>query len=282
MGRVPDFIGLGAQKAGTSWIYACLYEHPQLCIPLKEIHFFSRQRNWSKGYGWYEGIFEQCSPDTKTGEFSTTYLFDPLIPERIYQCYPHVKLIASLRNPVDRAYSNYLNTVKSGAVHRDIPFEEALKTHPEYNEQGRYATQLRGYLQFFRRDRMLLLMYEDSLNHPLEFIQAIYRFLEVDVGFVPSMLHKKVNVSDVPRFVSLERCLIRISEFLQRKGFRKIWWAAKKIGIANYVRKLNIHHPAGNNSKSEIPWRKLVYGQLEEEITSLEKILGRELQEWRL
>lgn len=282
MGRIPDFIGLGAQKAGTSWIYSCLYEHPQICMPLKEIHFFSRQRNWSKGYEWYEEVFEPCSPDVKAGEFSTTYLFDPLTPERIYQRYPYVKLIASLRNPVERAYSNYMNTIKSGVVHRDVLFEEAVKSHPEYIEQGRYATQLRRYLQCFPREQFLLLVYEDCLTHPLEFIQSIYRFLEIDTGFVPSMLHKKVNVSEVPRFVFLERSLIRISQFLQYKGFRKLWWAAKKIGIANVIRKFNIHQSSGNGASSEASWQKLVYESLEEEITSLEKILGRELYEWRL
>jgi len=66
--RQPDFIGLGAQKAGTSWIYACLFEHPQICIPKKEIHFFSRERNWPKGYGWYTDIFLNCPESHKAGK----------------------------------------------------------------------------------------------------------------------------------------------------------------------------------------------------------------------
>jgi hypothetical protein len=283
MGRKPDFIGLGAQKAGTSWIYACLYEHPQICIPLKEIHFFSRQRNWSNGYEWYEKIFEQCSQDTKTGEFSTSYLVEPVVPERIHRRYPSVKLIASLRNPIDRTYSNYLNDVKSGVVPRNITFEEGLKSHPEYVEQGCYATQLRRYLQFFSRAQILLLVYEDCLHQPLEFIQSIYRFLDVDSGFVPSMLHKKVNVSKVPRFVVLERCLITISEFLHSKGFHHVWWFAKKIGVANFIRKLNTRQSKSKNIKTESPpWRELVYTQLEGEIKALETIIERDLHEWHI
>ena len=93
-----DFIGLGAQRSGTSWIYACLHEHPQIFIPIKEIHFFSRERNWSKGYQWYENLFAQCPIDRKAGEFSTSYLIDQETPSRIHQQYPGTKLIVSLRN----------------------------------------------------------------------------------------------------------------------------------------------------------------------------------------
>ena len=87
MGRNPDFIGLGAQKSGTSWIYTCLSEHPEVYMPVKEVQFFSQESNWSKGYGWYEDILEKCPPGTKAGEFSTSYLVSAAAPQRIYQRY---------------------------------------------------------------------------------------------------------------------------------------------------------------------------------------------------
>ncbi len=283
MGRPPDFIGLGAQKAGTSWIYSCLYEHPQLCLPLKEIHFFSRQRNWSKGYEWYEAIFEQCSPETKTGEFSNSYLTDPSVPARIHQRYPHAKLIASLRNPVERAYSNYLHQIKKGTISRDVPFEEALKDHSEYIEQGRYATQLGQYLSLFPREQILLLIYEDCLHQPLEFMQSLYAFLKVDSHFIPSLLNTKVNVSIMPRSVLLERSIIKISGFLHHKGFRHLWWFAKKLGIANYIRKLNTFQSQKHHmSEIDVSWKTDLYRQLEQEIRELETLLGRGLPEWRI
>ena len=281
MERTPDFIGLGAQKAGTSWIYSCLYEHPQICMPMKEIHFFSRQRNWTKGYDWYESVFGECPVSQTVGEFSTSYLAESSVAERIHQRYPYVKLIASLRNPLNRAYSNYINDIKAGTVRQDIAFEEALETHPEYIEQGRYASQLEYYLQHFGREQLLVLVYEDSLSEPLAFIQRIYRFLEVDPGFVPSMLHTKINVSHVPKYVWLEKSLLVISGFLHNKGFHHLWWPAKKLGIAQYIRKANAaseqQTSAGQNS-----WRETAYKKLETEIFAVEKLLGRELREWRL
>ena len=283
MARTPDFIGLGVQKAGTSWIYSCLYEHPQICMPLKEVHFFSRARTWEKGYEWYENIFTPCSRDVKAGEFSTSYLVEPCIAERIYRRYPSVNLIASLRNPVDRAYSNYMNDIKSGVVSQSIPFEKALDAHPEYLEQGRYAAQLQHYLSLFPKEQLLLLVYEDCLQRPLEFIQSIYTFLEVDSHFVPSMLDKKVNVSTMPRSVLLERGLIRLAKLVHRTGFRHLWWFAKKLGAANYIRQLNTSRT--DKSRQEHPkeaWRKNMYAELRPEIEALENILERDLHEWRI
>ncbi|MCR4285481.1 MAG: sulfotransferase, partial [Candidatus Kaiserbacteria bacterium] len=68
-----NFIGLGAQKSGTSWAYTCLYEHPEVCIPVKEIHFFSRPR-YAEGKEWYEAHFKKCAEGKLRGEWSTSYL----------------------------------------------------------------------------------------------------------------------------------------------------------------------------------------------------------------
>ena len=108
-----NFIGVGAQKSGTSWIYACLYEHPEICAPIKEIHFFSRPR-YEKGIAWYEKQFDRCAVEKLRGEFSTSYLYTPEAAARIHAAYPDAKIIAVLRNPIDRAYSQYRNAIKAG------------------------------------------------------------------------------------------------------------------------------------------------------------------------
>ncbi|MBD3305694.1 hypothetical protein GF339_04885 [candidate division KSB3 bacterium] len=282
MSRMPDFIGLGAQKAGTSWIYACLYEHPQICIPVKELHFFSRERNWTRGYAWYEACFEQCPPERKAGEFSTSYLADSRVPERIQQQYPAVKLLASLRHPIDRAYSNYVNDIKAGQVKPQTPFQDALKHHPEYLDQGRYAVQVKQYQQLFAPDQLLWLIYEDCLKQPQDFMRRIYRFLEVDPEFVPSMLHQRVNVSAIPRAVWLERGLTKLARCLHTSGLHRLWWLVKKTGAANTLRRLNAaSSPKTVPSKTPPSWRAPLLEALEEDIDALEDILGRTLPEWR-
>ena len=281
MGRAPDFIGLGAQRAGTSWIYANLYEHPDICMPVKEIHFFSRERNWSKGYDWYENKFRNCSPHARAGEFSTSYLMDTNTPQRIHHRYPRVKLIASLRNPINRAYSNYMNDKMAGTVRQGKSFSEALKEHPEYTEQGYYCIQLRRYLQLFSRDQFLILVYEDSLRDPLGFIQSIYRFIGVEDTFSSSMVNAKINTGRVPRVIWLERFLTKLSGFLQGREQDRLWWIAKKSGLGNWIRGINTLQKVKGNGNTGPSKQGLSYEIFKEDIEELENLLGRELKEWR-
>jgi hypothetical protein len=281
VGRIPDLIGIGAQRSGTSWIYACLYEHPEACLPVKEAHFFSRERNWPKGYDWYETIFDRCPQNATVGEFSTSYLSDPETPKRIYQRYPQVKLIASLRNPVTRAYSNYLNDLKAGAVKREVSFWQALQDHPEYIDQGRYATQLKQYFECFPREQLLVCIYEDCLKDPLGFIQGIYRFIEIDSSFSPALVNARVNEGQVPRFFLVNLLLTKTSEALRKMGLHRIWWLAKKTNFANRIRHANTLK-SGPDQYLSPPERADLYGRLEGEIDDLERLIGRNLSEWRL
>ena len=280
MRRAPDFIGLGAQRAGTSWIYACLYEHPEVCMPVKETHFFSRERNWSKGYAWYEALFEECPQEAKIGEFSTSYLVDLATPERIYQRYPGVKLMVSLRNPRSRAYSNYMNDIVAGVVDRHSPFRVALRQHPEYLEQGCYAAQLERYFQYYSKDQILILIYEDILKDPLAFIRSIYEFIGIDASFVPSMLLTRVNEGRVPRFPWIDNMLRKISAILRTGKLSSLWWHAKKAGIGRGIRALNTRQLLSKDRGPSASDECFLYEALADDIMALEAQLGRELKEW--
>ena len=146
-----DFVGVGAQRSGTSWIYACLYEHPEICAPMKEIHFFSRPR-YEKGIAWYLAHFAKCKEGTKKGEYSTSYLYSPVAAERIHKDFPEVKLVVSLRNPIDRAYSQYRNAIKAGEVSKGMTFEDFIEKDKSALEQGQYYTELMRYLALFDRE----------------------------------------------------------------------------------------------------------------------------------
>jgi len=281
MGRPPDFIGLGAQKAGTSWIYACLYEHPQIYAPVKEIHFFSRERNWQKGFVWYEKFFEDCPPGAKTGEFSTSYFCDPHTPERISKRYPEVKLIVSLRNPIDRAYSNYINDIIAGKLSPRTPFDEALQRHPEYLEQGHYMRFLERYLRHFTREQILILIYEDSLRDPHNFIRSIYQFIEIDDSFVPSMLFRKVNPGRIPRLVWFDQLIDKLSKLIQRKGLQQLWWLAKQAGIGHRLRAMNTRGLKRTREELNSSDRERLFVLFEKDVEALERVLGRKLNEWR-
>ena len=279
--RAPDFIGIGAQRTGTSWIYACLYEHPEICMPRKEINFFSRERNWDRGFSWYERVFAECPPGAIAGEFSTSYLTDPTSPARIRRRYPGVRLIVSLRHPVDRAYSNYLNDIVAGTVPAAMGFREALRSHPEYLESGRYARYLKNYLDLFPRERLLVSIFDDARRDPRTTIESTYRFLGVDPAFRPSMLTRPVGIGRVPRFQRLERWLIDgATAMRRRRPLRAAWWTAKRLGIGDRLRALNTDRTgAAEGMAPEV--RQTLIRELEPEATTLDGLLNTALPGWR-
>jgi hypothetical protein len=280
--RGPDFIGIGAQRAGTSWIYACLYEHPQICMPRKEINFFSRERNWSRGFGWYEAIFADCAAGAIAGEFSTSYLSHADAPARILARYPEVRLIVSLRHPVERAHSSYLNDIVAGAVPTTTSFAEALPSHPEYVDGSRYARHLERYLELFGRERVLVSVFDDARRDPLAAMRRLYGFLGADPAFRPSMLERPVGAGRVPRFRPVERALLDGARaFRTRRRLRPLWWAAKRMGAGDLLRALNTRRDGQAATRLQPAERAALLRELEPDVCAVERLLERDLPAWR-
>jgi lipopolysaccharide transport system ATP-binding protein len=191
-GPLPDFVVIGTQKGGTSFFYRLLTEHPLVRrAAAKELHFFDNK--FAEGVGWYRRCFSEGErvdgQRTITGEASPSYLFDPQVPERMAQIVPEARLIALLRNPVDRAYSHYQMEVRRGKEARS--FEEATEeemTSAEgegnpvdvphaYLRRGLYAEQLERFSFFANRDRLLVVKSENLFTHRLEVLERVLTFL---------------------------------------------------------------------------------------------------------
>jgi hypothetical protein len=248
MSDTVNFIGIGAQKSGTSWVYACLYEHPQVCAPIKEIHFFSRPR-FVQGKVWYENHFKKCDVTKIKGEFSTSYLYSKEAPGRIQSMYPNVHIIAILRNPVERAFSQYRNAIKAGEITQAVSFETFLANNESVIGQGRYYEQLVRYIELFPKERILVLIYEDIKKDPKAFMRRVYQFLGVDDTFESSMLYTEINVARTPKAVVIDRCMHHISETLRRFGFDRLVHAIRKIGLPDLVRSYNTKKEARTQEK---------------------------------
>ena len=276
-----DFIGVGAQKSGTSWTYACLYEHPQICAPIKEIHFFSRPR-FEKGREWYESHFKKCDRDAITGEFSTSYLYSKDAPERIKKMYPDVKLIAILRNPVDRAYSQYRNAIKAGDITEEISFETYHSDEESVEKQGLYAEQLLRYLEIFPREQILILIYEDIKKDPIAFMKRIYQFLGVGDTFVSSMVGTEINVARTPKRIGPERVMHHTAEFLRAHGFDRLVHLIRKTGLTEGIRALNTRE--GARRSEPLPFDVVAYKRLfADDVARLSSLLDRDMKtEWSI
>ncbi len=274
-----NFIGIGAQRTGTSWVYACLYEHPEICAPIKEIHFFSRPR-YEQGLAWYENHFTQCKSSQKVGEFSTSYLYSEEAPQRIKDAYPDVKIIAIIRNPITRAVSQYGNAVKGGEVPESMPFEEYAKSEKSVLEQGKYSEQLARYYALFDASQILVLIHEDAKKDPLAFIQKIYAFLGVDTSFVPSMLHETINNTRVPKNIQLERNMHFFSEFLRRHKLDGFVHFIRRTGLPELIRRCNTKPKKEEKESFDEDALKEYF---KEDVQKLSVMLDRDMvKEWKM
>ncbi len=233
-----NFIGIGAQKAGTSWIYACLYEHPEICAPVKEIHFFSRDR-FTKGREWYEAHFSACGEEARKGEFSTSYLYSSKAPNNIKSLYPSAKLIAVLRHPVERAYSQYYNAIKAGEIKHTVSFIDYCDNNESVIEQGKYAAQLSRYYAAFPKSQLLVMLYEDIERDPQAFMCRVYEFLEIDSTFVPSMINRRINTARIPKLVFVDRHMHKLAEWMRKNGLDRVVHIIRKSGLPDFVRLYN-------------------------------------------
>ena len=197
---LPDFLILGAQKAGTTALYAYLRWHPQITGPsFKEVSFFDR--HYARGERWYRAHLPALRRGI-VGEASPSYLFHPLAPERVRTMLPDVRLIALLRNPVDRAFSHYQHEVALGR--EPLSFENAIDQEDDrmrgevermlrdpsyfshawwnytYVARGRYAEQLERWFASFPRDRLLVLLTDELAADTGGTYRRVLDFLGVD------------------------------------------------------------------------------------------------------
>ena len=274
----PHFIGLGAQKSGTSWIDRCLREHPDVCIPKKEFHFFSRDHHWANGIDWYRQQMATCKPGKIVGEFSTSYLTSPEAPTRMAEHCPEARLIVSLREPVARTFSNYMNDVKGGRLDPNMPFRQALAEHPEYLEYSRYGDGLERYLARFPRQRILVLFHCRMRAEPLASIRAIYDFIGANADFVPESLNRKVNESRVPVLPGIDALITFGAESLRALGLDRVVRAVSHSGLVDRLRAVNTRQDVRIQFTAED--RAYVQATLRSDLDKLGGLIGPLPADW--
>ncbi len=162
-----DFLIIGAGKSATTWLQTQLQADPAVYMPDPELHYFSRE--YDRGEDWYLSQFSDEGIGRTIGEKSNSYLYEPEGPARIHRVLPDVKLIAQLRNPVERAYSNYCMLFRRGDVGDDI--ETYLDPSQGENLRllvaGEFALHLQAFIDLFGRERLLILFFEGVKNDPV-------------------------------------------------------------------------------------------------------------------
>lgn len=275
-GITIDFIGIGASKAGSTYIWKCLEEHPQICGPkgYKEIAFFSAA--YKKGMTWYESLFKTCNTGKIKGEFTPGYLACSKCSQRIKDNFPEVKIIAILRNPVDRAFSQYRADKKADLQCARLSFEEALKTKNKFTNQGLYFQHLKRYFDIFPRDNIKILIFEEVKKEPLKYIQEVYDFLGVDGAYEPKTIDKKVNKSREFRFQGLH---IMLCNMFKKLKINRLFVKLRLTWLTKAFKKLNTKKTETPKIKPET--RQYLYNKFKDDINNLENLINKDLSIWK-
>ncbi len=282
------FTGIGAEKAGTTKIADLLAAHPDICLSEpKEVHFFNEKLGYNhqfvnKNYGqslmWYEKHFAHAKKGQLVGEFSTGYLPDLAAPKNIHALFPNIKLIVCLRNPIKRAYSQYI-MYRFYFKAENRSFSETIRQEPEYIEKGLYAKQVKRYLQYFKQEQLHIIVLDDFKKNPTTTIQRLYHFLGVNDAFIPPNLTEKSNAAKAIKSPFISKLMGWFSAVMVALKLSAVLGYLKDLGLKKWVMKLNTskveHPPMTAEDKAFLQLQFL------DDIQELEQLINKDLSAWK-
>lgn len=294
---MPNFIILGAAKSGTTALYHYLKQHPQIYLsPIKETEFFAFEGEELNFQGPkdlprlsittledYQAQFKDVGDETAIGEASPVYLYSSKAPERIHNYLPDAKLIVILRDPIERAYSQFLMFIRDGRE----PLQNFMQAVDEedtriaqnwawgwhYLQLGLYHQQLKRYFERYPQEKIKIYLYEELKSNSAGVLKDIFDYLEVDDTFIPNTSVKH-NISGIPQNKLIQSWLYEkniikkiVKPFLPEKLRKDIFIKLKK--------KQTLRKP---ELSSEVRQPLLPFFQ--EDILRLQELIGKDLSGW--
>jgi Sulfotransferase family len=277
----PNFIIIGAPKSGTTALYHYLRQHPDVFMSaVKEPRYFAYLADTERGLSTnssffvvrtaeaYQQLFAGATAKA-VGEASVAYLDTPDTARLLGRVLPHAKLIALLRNPVERAYSHFLMDVRDGLETRSL--DDAI-AEGSFLRAGFYFKNLSDYHRHFPEEAFGIYLHEDLRDRPAELMQTIYRFLDIDDTFMADLTTMH-NVGGAPRSrlfnAALSKTRVRLWSMVKNKAPS---WVTR---MADAIRRLN-HAPA----PMPVSARRTLVQIYKPDILALEKLIGRDLSHW--
>ncbi len=316
---LPTFLIIGAARSGTTALYYYLMQHPEVYLsPIKETNFFALDP--SAGFdarkmgfdlpgdqAWiqqwvdrkhrsgqlltdltaYRALFDGVTDQPAIGEASPSYLYSPLAPDQISRTVPEAQLIAILRQPIDRAYSQFVKHTDEGADALVDDFIRILDAEQRSVSSGRggylhhlregfYHTQLERYYARFDADQLHVILYDDLCADPIRAVQSLFRALKIDPEVTPDV-SGRINASGVPRSKALDRLL---------NGSARAKSVVKRLVPESVVHTLARCQNALKNrnlSRVSLPAatrRDLTHRYYRDDILKLQDLIQRDLSPW--
>jgi Sulfotransferase family len=272
---LPNFVVIGAMKAGTTSLWEYLSDHPQvfMCLP-KEPNFFL-EKTWERGRGWYESLFRDAGRAIAVGEASTSYArypSHPGVPERMAALIPGARLVYVVRDPIERIRSQFQYMTDRGLERR--PLARAVLENSDYVAYSRYAAQIDRYLEWFPREQLLVVTSEDLRDARRETVGRVFDFLGVDPSWASPGLDVDHNITarrEPRQFAHGLRRLTGYRKIARRvpSGIKPLYW-----GLAGRRRR----------SRNGLPpdVRQELEHRLAGDVVRLRAFLGKDFHGWQI
>jgi hypothetical protein len=271
----PTFLYVGASKAGSSWIYEVLREHPEVFVPpAKDIMFFDE--HYGRGLDWYLSFFREGKNCKARGELSHNYFMDEIFIQRIHKDLPDVKIMCCLREVVDKMISEYVFNQNTGRG-KGVSFEEFSKL-PYFHRQYTYYENLKPIYELFPKENILVLFFDQLKEDPAGFVRRIYEFLEVDADFQPPSLLEKINAAHDPRLKWFAQAVYEVALVFRKLGMANLVGRVKRNPLMNKV----LYRSRATKPVLSPEVREKVRSRYDRDYDRLEELLGRPLPPaWR-
>jgi hypothetical protein len=271
----PTFLYIGAAKAGSSWIFEALYDHPEIFVPIaKDIRYFENYYT-QHDFSWYLKQFSEATSDHKAiGEVSHDYFINEVYADRIKEHLPDVKLIACLREPTSLMESAY----NYGLIHDKAQTisQEHFIVNSVAAQHIAYLRNLTWFYDRFGSDKVLIVFYEDLQRDSLAFIQEVYAFLGVSVDHQPAVLKSYVNPAKSARLESLTQFSYVIARYLRKLGLVNLVGAVKRSSLAD-----RLFYTSLKGGKKPLLLKQEIIDQCTPTYPELEALIGKKLpSEW--
>ena len=272
--RRPDFVIIGATKSGTSWIVANLQQQHGVSIPMQPVaslHYFSRY--FDRGTDWYLDHFRNVGDDVDfLGEKSASYLPHPEVPARLKEFVPQARLIAQLRNPIDRAYSDYCMHLRRGQA--DANIERYLVPEgspiPRLLQDGLYFKHLSRYLDLFDPDQILVTIYEEMERDPEKVLRSIAKHVGIGEPVIPDNLGARVKGKETPMLpLAMRKILAPVKGIVAPVRHTAVFQSARSM-LARPIR----YPPLSEALRARLT------DYFRPDTDALARLLNRDLNEW--
>jgi hypothetical protein len=269
----PHFICIGAQRSGTSWMFSCFSEHPEIFMPQKEMHFFDRFP--LSELDSYRAKFSQ--PEKVCGEITPDYLSSGEAVDKIAMSCPDAKIIVILRDPVERTSSSYM-LYKEQGVTKDKSLSDVFKNRSDPFTKSLYGEQLEYLFSKINAENIKVVFFERIKTEPEKLLKELFAFIGVNDSFIPKSARLNFNASSVGfGSTKVANVITKIQNYLVK---RKWGYRLLKIKKTNWFKRFKTSLIEKNQQKSES--NENYYGYFAEDIVKLESQIGQTVPEsWK-